>query len=320
MALFKTTSDLVGNYPARMTVEIEDLLPLLEQVEKDYLVEQVLGVQQYQELHNAYQADAITSGSRLDDLLAMCRKPVANLAVMHYADTGSLQLGSTGLSVASENVASINRIERFKAEQLGSGFSGLSGLLGFLQARVSDFPLWAASEFASYGKGLVRTTAQFHNAVFIGNSHWLWWRMRHIMERNQDANSRVAATLCNPALYDELVSQSNAGDTFSASNKKLMALIRPAIAHMTIAEAVTELSLNKDHRGVWTFSSLSSAEVSGGPVAATDKRLDAWMEYHVKQADQYIDGLQRKLLELAKAGTLPLYAASTCYEIGRAHV
>ncbi|MBL8000410.1 MAG: hypothetical protein JNL05_00495 [Flavobacteriales bacterium] len=313
MALFKTTEDLRTVFPARLTLEIDDLLPTLERVEKDYLVEQVLGEQQYNELHVAYQAGTITNGDRLDDLLQKCRVPVAELAVMHYADGGSLQLNSTGLTVASENVASINRIERYKHERKLAGFSGLAGLLGFLQARVSDFPLWASSTFAAYGKGLLRTTAQFNHAVYIANDHWLWWRMRHIQDRHQDADSRIAATLCSPDLYNELVTQSNAGDAFSAANKKLMAFVRPAIAHLTIAEAVTELALQKDERGVWSWVQLSAADVAAGPAPASAKMLDAWQEYHTKRANEFIEGLGKKLLELAKAGDLPLYAASTCY-------
>lgn len=317
MALFKTTEELKGFFPARLTLDFADISPTMDRVENDYLVAQVLGEQQYNELHTAYQADAMTS--RLDDLLLACRRPIAELAVYHWASTGSLQVNSAGLVAAGSggsggtgnNIANLNKIEAFRLERMNAGFSGLDRLLGFLQVRISDFPLWAASVFADYGKGLMRTTAQFHAAVDIANSHWLFWRMRNILPRHQDAESLIANTLCSTDLYDQLVSQSNAGDSWTGTNKQLIDLIRPAIAHLTMAEAVTELSLAKDQRGVWTFT-VGSGE-AGGPKPAEESRLGTWQKYHSDRANEFVGALDRKLKKLAAAGLCTLYAASSCY-------
>lgn len=313
MALFQTNNELKDFFPARLTLDIADILPTMDRVENDYLVAQVLGEQQYNELHNAYQADAMTS--RLDDLMVACRRPVAELAVYHWASTGSLQVTSGGLVAAASsggnNIANLSKIEAFRAERMSAGFSGLDRLLGFLQARIADFPLWAASVFASYGTGLLRTTAQFNAAVDISNSHWLFWKMRTIMVRHQDADSLIANTLCSSDLFAQLVTQSNAGDAWTGTNKQLIDLIRPAVAYLTLAEAVTELSLSKDARGVWTFS-VGSGEVSG-PNPASDGRLDTWQKYHRDRAAEYVQALDKKLKALAAAGQCALYAASSCY-------
>lgn len=315
MALFKTTEELAVFFPARLTLDFADIAPTMDRVENDYLVAQVLGEQQYNELHTAYQTDAMTS--RLDDLLLACRRPIAELAIYHWASTGSLQVTSGGLVAAGtansggNNIANLSRIEAFRLERMNAGFSGLDRLLGFLQARIADFPLWAASVFASYGTGLMRTTAQFHAAVDIANSHWLFWRMRNILPRHQDAESLIANTLCSTDLYDQLVSESNAGDAWTGTNKQIIDLIRPAIAHLAMAEAVTELSLAKDQRGVWTFT-VGSSEASG-PKPAEESRLGTWQQYHRDRGNEFVGALDRKLKKLAAAGQCALYAASTCY-------
>ncbi|HRD54741.1 MAG TPA: hypothetical protein PKY96_19055, partial [Flavobacteriales bacterium] len=59
MALFKTTEDLRDYYPARMTFLIDDLLPVLNEVEQEYLSEQVLGAAEYESLEAAFQDDAM---------------------------------------------------------------------------------------------------------------------------------------------------------------------------------------------------------------------------------------------------------------------
>lgn len=320
MALFKTNTELKQYYPARMTLDMADIGQTMDRVENDYLTELVLGSQQYQELITAYDAGGIIAGDRLDKLLHRCRGVVAHLVAYHYADLGALQWTSTGFVVATgtngDGVASVNRIDRFKRELLNAGFSFLDRLLGFLQANISDYPLWESSTFKQRAQGLLRSTSQFQAVCDIGNSHWFYWRLRTTIERNQSEDSLVAKTLCSTDLFNELVTQSNAGDSFSATNAKLMAAIRPAIAHLSIAEAVTDRSIGKDDRGIWTFTTFSGA--AGGPVAAEDRRLDTWQQYHQRRAEEYIDLLHRKLKELAQAGSLPLYASSSCYAADQA--
>jgi hypothetical protein len=315
MPLFKTNDELKLYFPARMTLNMNDIAQTMDRIENDYLADQVLGSEQYQELVTAYEAEAIVTGDRLDKLLHRCRAVSAHLVAYHYADLGALQWTSTGFVVATgntgEGAAAVNRIDRFKRELLTAGFSFMDRLLGFLQAGISDYPLWEASPFRLRAQGLLRSTSQFQAVCNIGNSHWFYWQLRTLIERNQDEDSLIANTLCSADLYAELVSQSNAGDTFSAPNAKLIAAIRPAIAHLCIAEGVTDGSIGKDDRGYWTFMSFSGS--GGGPVGATDQRLETWKKYHQARADEYVALLGKKLKALADASQLPLYAASPCY-------
>lgn len=318
MALFKTNAELANYYPARMTLEMKDIASTMERVEFDYLQQQILGDQQYQELLTAYEADSITDPtSRLGKLLDLSRYVVSHLVAYHFADIGAVQLTSTGFIVATpqdgQGTAATNKVDRLKREVLSAGFSFMDRLLGFLNANSSDYPLWADSVLADRAKGLMRTTQQYNGALDIAGSHWLFWKLRPLIERHQNPDSLIARTLASAELYDELVSQSNAGDNFSNANAQLIRIIRPAIAHLTMAEAVTELSLNKDDRGVWTFQSLSGGSSAGGPVPASDRRLDTWQQYHAKRADEFIQALLAKLRKLAAAAQLPLYAATSEY-------
>lgn len=316
MALFKTNAELALYFPARMTLDMKDIAQTMDRVENDYLTEQVLGTAQYNELLTAYNADSIVPGDRLSLLLHRCRGVVSHLVALHYADLGALQLTSSGFVVATGNdgqaVAAANKVDRLKRELQSAGFSFLDRCLGFLQANIADYPLWGDSPFAKTAQGLLRSTSQFNLVCDIGNSHWFYWRLRPVIQRHQNADGLIALTLCSEALYDELVAQSNAGDSFTAANEKLMLIIRPAIAHLSIAEAVADRAVNKDDRGIWTFQSFTGA-AGGGPMAASEERLNAFKEYHTTRAAEFVQALKNKLRQLAAAGQLPLYAASQCY-------
>lgn len=316
--LFTTNEELARYIPARMTLDMKDIASTMERVEHDYLREQVLGGAQYQELVTAYEAETITTGDRLDKLLHHSRGALAHLLAYHYADIGAVQWTSTGPVVATgeqgTGAASINRIDRWKRELLTAGFSALDRCLGYLHATAVDFPLWSSTVQAERAKGLVRTTMHFGQAVDIGNSHWFYAKIRPIIERNQDEDSLVAATLCNPALYAEILTQSNAGDTFNAANAQLIKRIRPAIIHISLAEAVTDGSVIRDDRGIWVYQSFSGGGSTGGPMGASDARLDSWQTYHRKRGEEYIQALAKLCKRLAAAGDLPLYASSSCYQ------
>ncbi len=316
--LFTTNEELAKYIPARMTLDMQDIQGTLERVEFDYLRSQVLGAAQYQELVEAYEAESIASGDRLDKLLHHARGAVAHLLAYHYADIGAVQWTATGPVVATgdtiSGAASITRIERWKRELMSAGFSALDRCLGFLQAHVVDYPLWSDTVLSERGRGLVRATGHFGQSVDIGNSHWFYWKLRPIIERNQDEDSLVARTLCSGALYAELVAESNAGDAFSPANAQIMRRVRPAIIHLSMAEAVTDGSVMRDDRGVWTYTTMGSGSTGGGPMGASDKRLDTWQKYHNDRGTEFIQALEKVLHRLAAAGELPLYASSSCYQ------
>lgn len=312
MPLFKTTEELKEHYPARVTFSIEDLLPTIKRVEEEYLVEQVLGEAQYAELFSAYDADSMTAEQSA--LLEKVRPAIANLAIYHFTGLANVEFTAGGLVTGQTDVkrpASEWRTRDLERAVQSAGFRALDTTLGWLQARAADYPTWASSlQATTYRKGFVRSASSFQEAVFIGNSGYLFLRMLPTLRRIEDG--AVLDTLCSTALRDDLLAKVNAG-TLSTDEKKLVDLVRNATAHHTMADCIVELSLGIDDRGIWTFNSLTGGQTSGGPTAASDARLNNRIDHHRKLGNHFLAKLQSTLQAQAVADSGHLYRASACY-------
>lgn len=312
MPLFKTTAELKEHYPARVTFDIDDLLPTIKSVEQEYLVEQVLGEAQYAELESAYDTDALTPEQ--EALLEQLRPAIANLAVYHFTGLANVEFTAGGLVTGQsehKRPASEWRTRDLERAVLRMGYRALDTTLGWLQARAADYPTWSSSlQATTYRKGFVRSATGFQESVHIGNSGYLFLRMLPTLRRIEAG--AIQDTLCSTALRDDLLTKLTAG-TLNTPEKVLVDLVRNATTHLTMADCVVELSLGMDERGVWTFNSLIGGQTSGGPTAATADRLNQRIDHHRKLGNHFLSKLQSTLQAQAVADEDHLYRASTCY-------
>lgn len=313
MALFKTTEELRQYFPARMTFSIDDLKPVLNEVEQEYLAEQVLGQDQYDELHAAYQDDDLTP--ELQTLLDLCRPAVVGLGLHRYTGEANVEFTSGGLAVngASDKRAPASewRTRDFERKQLRSGMRGLDVLVNHLLGHAADYPLWQDSVQAiGLMRGFVRTTADFNTRVNIGNSGYLFMRLKPAVHRAE--LGPVQDTLCSVAFTEDLLAKIDA-ENLSAGEKEVVDLVKLAVTHLAMAESIVELSLTLDDRGITTMEGMLGGQTSTGPKSASDRRLQQRIEHHANLGSGYLKRLRNKLQELAEAGQLPLYAASPCY-------
>ena len=313
MALTKTLAELKGFYPARLTFKIEDLLPALDDAEQEYLAEQILGAAFFDELVEAYDDDV------LDDeqlaLVKLCRRATVNLALLHALSSLNVVLQSTGLGVVnSKDVApaSMGRTNKLEKDLLRAGYRGLDRVIKYLLENADDFDAWTTDNplYDELVSGFIRETREFEAIVRIGNSGWLFSRMKPAMKRIEDG--AIATALCSEELYQDLLTKIKEDD-LDEHEEKVVRLARIAIAHLTMAESITKLSLTIDKHGIWAFTTLASGETSGGPVPVDAKRLDTLVGQFQKDGEVACEQLTALCQKLAEAGNLPLYAESTCY-------
>ncbi len=312
MPLSKTIADLQKHYPARLTVDINDLKPYLEGAELEYLAEQVLGEAFYAEL---LAASAGTPTSIQQDCIDHCNRAVVNLAMHQAIPVLNVTLHSKGLGVVNTQdvvPASKARTDALLQSLLRAGYRGLDRLFTFLVANKASFGTWTTNNpvYDRLVSGLIRDTRTFDELVRIGNSGWLFWRMKPAMMAVE--LGPVKKTLCSDTLYTDLVTKLTAG-SLSASEKKVLAAAQKAIAHLTMARSITELSLTLDNQGAWAFTSISGQETGGGPIPVDARRLDTLQGQYAQQGADALQELRELCQALAEAGTLAAYAASTCY-------
>lgn len=312
MPLFKTTEELKEHYPARVTFDIDDLLPTIKSVEQEYLVEQVLGDAQYTELQSAYDADTLSAEQTA--LLEQLRPAIANLAVYHFTGLANVEFTAGGLVTGQsehKRPASEWRTRDLERAVLRMGYRALDTTLGWLQARASDYPTWSGSlQATKYREGFVRSATQFQESVFIGNSGYLFLRMLPTLRRIE--KGAIKDTLCSTTLRDDLLTKLTAG-TLSTDEAYQVELVRNAAAHLTMADCVVELSLGVDERGIWTFNSLLGGQTSGGSTAANEARLNNRIDHHRKLANGFLTKLKSVLQAAAEADENHPYRTSPCY-------
>lgn len=311
MPLFKTTAELKEHYPARVTFDLEDLKPTLKEVEREYLVEQVLGEAQYLELFNAYDNDVLTTAQ--EALLEAVRPAIAGLAIYHFTGLANVEFSAGGLVVGQtehKRPAAEWRTRDLERAMLRKGYRGLDVTIGLLQANSADYPTWVTSEPAvALREGFIRGHLQFARHIVIG-SGYLYARMIPTIRRIEA--DTVKATLCSDVLYGRML-DGITNSTLTVPDGILVQLARSATAHLAMADCMVELSLGTDERGVWQFSSLMGGATSGGPIPADKALLQQRIDHQRNLGQGFLAKLKSTLQAQAVADNTHPYRTSTCY-------
>jgi hypothetical protein len=311
MPLFATTEQLRAHYPARLTFDIEDLLPTLAQVEQEYLAEQVLGQALYTALHDGFTSNTLSPP--LSTLLERCRPAVANLAWYHFTGIANVEFTSGGLVVGQSDVkrpASEWRTRDLERAVLRLGYRALDALIEHLIGDPAAYPHYATSPpFMRLSTGFVRTTRQFDELVRIGSSGFLFHKLIPTIRRIEATT--IQDVLCSTTVRDQLLA-SAALAAPAPGHAVLLDHLRQTVAHLAMADAIVELSLGIDERGVWAFNSLIG-QTSGGPMTASDARLRDRITHHRTLGLASAERLQRALQQQATLDATHPYAASPCF-------
>lgn len=314
MALFKTTEQLRPFFPTRLTVDIDDLKPVLNEVEQEFLAEQVLGQAEYDTLAAAFEADSMDADQ--EALLAKCRPAIVGLALYRFTGDANVEFTSGGLAVTGgsntdRQPASEWRTRDFERRQLRSGMRGLDVLVNWLLENADTYNGYQASEqYAALIAGFTRTTRTFDTHVNIHNSGYLFSRMKQTINRVE--KSVVKNTVCSTALFDDLLTKYTDA-SLSASEQELVLLIQQSTAHLAMADSIVELALTLNDQGIVTVEGLLGGSTSVGPKSASDARLQQRIDHHRNVGGGYLDLLRKTLQAQAVADSGHLYRDSDCY-------
>lgn len=312
MALFSTTTELREFYPARVTFDLDDLKPTLESVEQEFLVEQVMGRAFFDELVEALQDDDLDDTQ--EEILRLCRRVVAPLAIQQFTGMANVEFSSGGLVTGQtehKRPASEWRTRDLERTLMHQAYRALDVLIAHLLEHEDELDSWVDSEqHADLTGGWLRGTRDFQRHVNINNSGYLYLRMRGTMRRIEQGP--VQDVLCSTAVADDLRTKWDA-DTLSAAETEVLDTLQQAVVHLTMADSIVELSLNMDGtRGVWTFNTVLG-QTSGGPMPASDARLQNRITHHQNLGKHFLAKLQKKLQAMAEADASHPYRSTPCY-------
>lgn len=293
-------------------LELDVLDPYLSNSFAEKEVKKVLGKTTYQALLTAYGDDSMDALKT--KLLPYTQKPLANLAVWDWSQVGQVSVGSLGFQAlgSKEKVAYRYQSESFQRGVLRHGYDALEDLITFLEENAADYPDWKTdSEYANITQFFINRAAEFQKYVNINNSRRLLVAMWPVMSFVEDTKLKPLLT---DELYDELKEAIKADDA-DADQLALIKKITPAFAHLTISEAITELSLSLSDEGAFVqYTNSGSGDVTGaGQNAASDARMDRFASKHARNGENYLELLRKFLNENASADKYTAYFNSTNY-------
>lgn len=271
--LFKSTTEFREYENVAATLEFADIKPSIRQVELNVLIP-VLSQAEYDSLNNAYTAAASVNDLNADQkaLLEYCRFVVAPLALVLWSFGGQLSKSSQGIQIVStethKQAFQWQVIEDRQALRL-RGYQSVDRLLLFLENKKLVYTDWAGSDaYTVFKENFIQTAADYTNYYNIKGSRYLFYLIKPFI--NQVENGIVKNTILEK-LYNTLKTKVKDGGLTTAE-KKLIELLKPAVAGLSLAKAINQLTLQVTENGI-TLSSNQDTTTSNNYDPADTKRL-----------------------------------------------
>jgi hypothetical protein len=255
----------------------------------------------------------IETPEALAELLPLVQNVLINFAYYIGADEIGLHITDAGIQIITDEThkqAFQWQVEAAKSSWLNKAYLFSDVVLLFLEQHLEDFPSWQSSEaFTENMDCLLYTTGQFNDEFFIRNSRRLFLALKPVI---RSIESKYAAPTLSQAYYDALLTSLRSG-TISADDQVILKKIRAAIAHLSMAEAITRFSVEIFPEGV--YSNLVSAFgtiLAKNPSNKFDK-ANAISSLN-SDGNAEIQAVQTYLDAQASESKYPLYFASSRYK------
>jgi hypothetical protein len=312
MTLIKTKAELQAAVRSSTGLEIETIAPFLTNSEAEQEVIKILGQQLYDTLVDHYNDDILSGPEQA--LLPFVQKPLANLAIYQFLQFGGMTISDAGVTLSTNREQAAFQWQQLKAERafLKDGYITMESLLSYLEAHKVDFPGWGnGTQYPALKEFFINTALEFQSYVNINRSRRTLTAMAPVM-RNVEAfeiESLLTGTLFN-AIKAEILAGS-----VSADNQALLSYIKPAVAHLTIAQAASELSMEITPEGafIYTITASGASQIQKYAEADPD-RLARHKTHHENVGKAYLQKLRAYLNATASSTKYAAYFASTNYE------
>lgn len=307
--LFTTVDQIQLYLPVSTSFTFEQIKPFIKQAEDNFLIP-CIGKDQYAALQTAFDGSPTQEDQSLID---KCQAAVASFAYMYWTPWGQVHISDAGIQIASTanmKTAFQWQIDDLEGSARMSGFFSLDALLEFLELNKSTYTIWAgSSSYTEFKDFFVNTTAVF-NEIFpqLGGSRRNFLALKPVMKRVEDFK---ITPLLGADFMSELKTQ-HTSNALSDPNKKVINYAQKSIVYITIAEALTELSVFIDERGVLYFNNTGGSTTlkTKEPVQITV--IDKIEARHRANGETYLSMLRSLILD--NIADYPTYANSSTYD------
>ncbi|WP_028521966.1 DUF6712 family protein [Runella limosa] len=224
MSIFSNNNDFRGCIPANVSFSIENIEPFLVEVETTTLS---------QHISRELYSQVLESVSQGGELLTLCRRVVAPLALVKYLPFGEVQISDVGITTvgksADRTAAYAYQVANIEQAALTMGFNALEVLIDFLESNSEDYPTYAESpEHTENTRLIVPNAKQFSSIYQIFNSQLTYYALRPILSNFQEDTLRKTV---GDELFSEIISSND------PDKKDLLWAAKKWLVYRTLIEA-----------------------------------------------------------------------------------
>jgi len=310
--LIDNLSQVLNAASINVSNSIENWFPYIDEAQETF-IKPVLGDVLYDQLQDLMALDPVppddgTTTEKLAELLAILRKPLALYALWLGADEFGVSISSQGIQVIespTHKTAPQYRVQNLKENWIRRANTSLDLVLKFLDKRKEDYPGYEPQDADLF----IRGTLEFNSEVDIRESRRVFVSLKPII---RSVEKKYIRPTLSPGFFDELKAAWQSGDDLTTMQIVLLDLIRPALAHLTMARALLEISIDILDWGIFDTAGNTFANVSSKQASNKD-RISIMAEANQRDGESELKALQQYLDETASEDAYPAYFHSTRY-------
>jgi hypothetical protein len=291
---------------------IENWFPYIDEAQESF-IKPVLGNVLYNQLQDLMALDPVppddgTTEANLVKLIEMIRKPLALYALWLGADEFGVSISSQGIQVIetpTHKTAPQYRVQNLKENWIRRANTSLDLVLKFLDEHTEDYPGYDPQDADLF----IRGTLEFNSEVDIRESRRVFVSLKPIIRSVEKKYIRPTLSV---ELFEELKEAWQSDEALTTAQLNLLDLIRPALAHLTMARALIDISIDVLDWGIFdtagnTFANVSSKQTSN------KERIGIMAEANQRDGESELKALQQFLDETASNDVYPAYFHSSRY-------
>ena len=291
---------------------IENWFPYIGEAQETF-IKPVLGDTLYQQLQETAnpivrEPEQKPVDTHLFDLLEMIRKPLALYALWLGADEFGVSISSQGIQVIetpTHKTAPQYRVQNLKENWIRRANTSLDLVLKFLDEHKEDYPGYEPQDADLF----IRGTLEFNSEVDIRESRRVFVSLKPVI---RSVEKKYIRPTLSAELFDELKNAWKSDDELTTAQLVLLDLIRPALAHLTMARALLEISIDILDWGIFDTAGNTFANVSSKQASNKD-RISIMAEANQRDGESELKALQQYLDEIASEDIYTAYFHSTRY-------
>lgn len=282
--------------------------PYIDEAEETF-VRPVIGDALFEELEKKLQASASVQ-SAFDGLGEKLRRAIALYALYLGIDEMAVSVSAQGVQVIeseSHRAAPQYKLLNLKETWLARAHRHIDLALKFIGENPLDFPLYQAQD----GDLFIRSAEQFQAVVDIRSSRRVFLALKPVI---RSMEKKYIRPTISEGLFDLLKEQLQAVGLkgLPGDSAAVVDLIVPALAHLSMARALQEISVDTLDWGIFSTAANTYDNVRGKQ-AANRERIAAMIEACQRDGEAELKALEEFLDASASESLYPLYFRSSRY-------